>query len=56
MKKYEYYKDSNGYISLDRLNELGQEGWKVIHIEYRNERYYFVFMRELDEESNKELI
>lgn len=52
MKKYEYYKDTNGYISLDKLNKLGQEGWKVVYIEYRYDKYQFVFMRELDELSD----
>ena len=51
MKKYEYDKIFCGYIAIDRLNQLGQEGWKVIHIEYNHNtsKYTIVLIKELDE-------
>jgi hypothetical protein len=47
MKKFEY-KQVLVYIDMDELNELGKEGWEVIHIvEKVVDKPVYLFKREI---------
>jgi len=56
MRKFEY-KSFNGQVDNDELNELGSNGWQLIShsvaVAYNSHMQYYVFMREIVENSNK---
>jgi hypothetical protein len=52
MTKYRYlrqYLDLNDPNHIKRLNDLGQEGWKLTYCEYITTSYMCIFIKKIEE-------
>jgi hypothetical protein len=47
MRKFEY--DANYNMSIEQMNELGNEGWELVHVQrdFKTGRHWFYFKREI---------
>lgn len=56
MKKIEYCKiPSKRYMDLEVMNALGEDGWKICHVEeYLNNSVYVMYREVVDNEFKEE--